>query len=524
MTANNISGSAKPTVVIIGGGPAGLTAALELLTEGKYRPLVLEAHHDVGGISRTVVHNGYRMDIGGHRFFSKSEWVMQWWQKILPVQQPTPPYHGGPFEPLKKSERVMLIRNRLSRIYFLRKYFDYPIKLNGNTIANLGPVRLVRIGFSYAASLLRPRTKPKTLEEFFISRFGRELYLTFFKDYTEKVWGVPCNRISAEWGAQRIKGLSVWNALRHALVSMFGRKSLAEQKKTQTSLIEKFMYPKFGPGQLWQVVAQQVNEVGGEVRLNHQVTGLLHDAGRLTGVRVRDVVSGHEEEISGDYFISTMPIKELVAAMSPAVPAEVGTIAAQLPYRDFLTVGLLVSRMKRNVQSQSTSANNMPPDNWIYIQERDVRIGRLQIFNNWSPFLVADPDKIWLGLEYFCQEGDDLWSMPDDEMKRFAAAELAKIGMIDAGDVLDGTVIRVPKAYPAYFGAYQEFPRLRAYLDGFPNLFLVGRNGMHRYNNQDHSMLTARLAVECIHNGRADKSAIWDVNIDDDYHEEQKKP
>ncbi len=463
------------------------------------------------------------MDIGGHRFFSKSEWVMDWWKDILPTlpeDQPLSPEQQQPAAPLRPDNRVMLIRNRLSRIYFLRKYFDYPIKLNGHTIANLGLIRLFRIGFSYTAALLRPKRKPASLEEFFVSRFGRELYLTFFKDYTEKVWGVPCNKISAEWGAQRIKGLSIWNALRHALRSLLGGK--AAQHNTHTSLIDKFMYPKYGPGQLWQVVAQQVLDAGGEVRLNQKVTALSHENGRVARLTVTDTRSGQTEEIHGDYFISTMPIKDLVAALSPPAPAEIDAIARQLPYRDFMTVGLLVPRMHANVQSQSTSSNNMPPDNWIYIQEKDVRIGRLQIFNNWSPYLVAETDKIWLGLEYFCQEGDDLWRMADEKMIQFAAAELEKIGMIRAADVLDATVIRVPKAYPAYFGAYQDFPKVRSFVDGLSNLFLIGRNGMHRYNNQDHSMLTAKLAVECIHNGETNKAAIWSVNIGDDYHEEKK--
>ncbi len=516
----------KPVVVIVGAGPAGLTAALELVRDGRMTPLVLEASDVTGGISRTVDYKGNRMDIGGHRFFSKSAWVMNWWREVLPIAADEASvqitYQGqtttvATDQAESAGGRVMLIRDRLSRIYFLRKYFDYPIKLNATTLANLGPVRLVRIGFSYAWSMLFPRRSMRSLEDFLVSRFGGELYRTFFKDYTEKVWGVPCDRISAEWGAQRIKGLSIVEALRHAFRQRFGIK--AGQDATRTSLIEHFLYPRLGPGQLWQEVARRVVEGGGEIRFGQTVQGMCHEGGRVAAVVTSDA-AGRITELRADHVISTMPVKDLVAGMQPAAPAEIGRIAAALPYRDFMTVGLLVSRMRANPQSRSADASNMPPDNWIYIQERDVRIGRLQIFNNWSPDLVADSGKVWLGLEYFCQEGDDLWRREDGAMIEFAAGELEKIGMIDCADVLDGTVIRVPKTYPAYFGAYEEFPRVREWLDGITNLYLVGRNGMHRYNNQDHSMLTAKLAVEAILDGRVDKAAIWAINVDDDYHEE----
>ncbi len=522
-----MSSAIKPCVVIVGAGPAGLTAALELIRDGRARPIVLEASDVVGGISRTVEYKGNRMDIGGHRFFSKSDWVMNWWRGILPIAADAPQvqiaYQGqtttvATDRATSEAGCVMLVRDRLSRIYFLRKYFDYPIKLNATTLANLGPVRLVRIGFSYAWSMLFPRRTMRSLEDFLVSRFGGELYRTFFKDYTEKVWGVPCDRISAEWGAQRIKGLSIVEALRHALRQRFGFG--AGQGATKTSLIEHFLYPRLGPGQLWQEVARRVTEGGGEIRYGQTVLGMRHEGGRVVAVVTIDA-AGKVTDLSADHVISTMPVKDLVAGMQPAAPADVGAIAAALPYRDFMTVGLLVSRMCANPQSRSDHASNMPPDNWIYIQERDVRIGRLQIFNNWSPDLVADSGKVWLGLEYFCEEGDDLWRQEDGAMIEFAAGELEKIGMIDRADVLDGTVIRVPKTYPAYFGAYEEFPRVREWLDGFSNLYLVGRNGMHRYNNQDHSMLTAKLAVEAILDGTVDKAAIWAVNVDDDYHEQK---
>lgn len=517
----------KPVVVIIGAGPAGLTAALELVRDGRAKPVVLEASTAVGGISRTIEYKGNRMDIGGHRFFSKSDWVMNWWLEILPIAAAEPAVEiayqgqsrtvGADGTAFTESGRVMLVRDRLSRIYFLRRYFDYPIKLNAGTLTNLGPLRLLRIGVSYAWSMLFPRRPERSLEDFLANRFGDELYRTFFKDYTEKVWGVPCDRISAEWGAQRIKGLSIVEALRHALRQRFG--SAAAEQATKTSLIEHFLYPRLGPGQLWQEVARRVVEGGGEIRFGQRVQGVRCDGGRAVSVLTADA-AGQVAELPADHVISTMPVADLVAGMQPPAPGDVREIAAALPYRDFMTVGLLVSRMRPNRQARSTKANNMPPDNWIYIQERDVRIGRLQIFNNWSPDLVADPGKVWLGLEYFCQAGDDLWRLEDAAMIDLAAGELEQIGMIDRADVLDATVIRVPKTYPAYFGAYEDFPRVRAWLDAIGNLYPVGRNGMHRYNNQDHSMLTAKLAVEAILDGKVGKATIWDVNIDDDYHEE----
>ncbi|MBK9445996.1 MAG: NAD(P)/FAD-dependent oxidoreductase [Betaproteobacteria bacterium] len=523
----------KKRVIIVGAGPAGLTAAMELLRSGQATPVVLEGSDEIGGISRTVNFKGYRMDIGGHRFFSKSDWVMNWWREILPIHSGC---DDGGVVPIsyqnkqhqvsaKKGEgandNVMLVRGRLSRIYFLRKYFDYPIKLNANTLMNLGFVRLVRIGFSYVYAMAFPRKVEKSLEDFLVNRFGGELYRTFFKDYTEKVWGVECSRISAEWGAQRIKGLSILSALRHAFSKRFLADSVDGQKATQTSLIEKFLYPKLGPGQLWEEVARRVVDGGGEIHMKHSVRSISRTGAAITSVRAVDAF-GKERDFPGDAFISTMPVKDLVNGIEPPAPEDVRQVANDLPYRDFITVGLLLNKMTRNAQSLSADQSNMPPDNWIYIQERDVRIGRLQVFNNWSPHLVSDPSKVWLGLEYFCQEGDDLWTKPDDEMIRFAAAELAKIGMIDESDVLDGTVIRVPKTYPAYFGSYSDFWKIREFVDGIGNLFLVGRNGMHRYNNQDHSMLTAKLAAEAIVAGNKDKSAIWDVNVDDEYHEEKK--
>jgi protoporphyrinogen oxidase len=558
--------------VIIGAGPAGLTAALELLRRSEIQPIILEASGEIGGISRTIKYKGNRMDIGGHRFFSKSDRVMQWWMDLMPpevdaattessapeisyqgqrrkVTVPAhlteePPLRGlGPLqheaeqdddaEPEDDAEAaetlevpapddpdlVMLIRPRKSRIYYLRKFFDYPIKLTAGTLENLGIARTVRVGISYMKSRVTQIQPEKSLEDFLINRFGRELYLTFFKSYTEKVWGTPCDQISAEWGAQRIKGLSLTTAVKHFLRKTFSRRKAATgdlaQKGTDTSLIERFMYPKFGPGQLWEHVADQVVAKGGEIHMNLRVDAIHCEAGRVVSIdAVND--AGERRTFTGDYFFSTMPMKDLVRALDAPVPANVREVSEGLEYRDFITVGLLADRLKvREIDG------GLLKDTWIYVQEPDVLLGRLQIFNNWSPYLVSDPTKVWIGLEYFCYETDELWKMDDESLKRFAVAEVAKIGILDADTVTDGHVVRVPKTYPAYFGTYSRFEELRAFTDSFANLFLVGRNGMHKYNNQDHSMLTAMTAVDGIIAGHVDKSELWNINTEQEYHEEK---
>jgi len=521
------------TAIVIGAGPAGLTAAYELLDKTDVRPIVFEAGDDVGGLSRTIEYKGNRIDIGGHRFFSRSDRVMDWWQSILPLQQGsergvevsyqnktrTVSQPGAAADPVK-DERVMLVRERVSRIFFLRKFFAYPVSLSIETLSNLGLVRTVKIGASYLGIRLSPRRDERSLEDFFVNRFGNELYRTFFKDYTEKVWGVPCDEIKPEWGSQRVKGLSVTKAIVHAIRSRFSRDESIGQKRSETSLIERFLYPKYGPGQMWREVARLVRERGGEIRMHRTAIALRTEGDRVVGVDFRNEDTGEVERVDGDFVFSTMPVQDLVRGMT-GVPDRVRQVADGLVYRDFITCGLLLRKLKIRGDGRPDAPPGLVPDNWIYIQERDVRIGRLQIFNNWSPWLVKDPGTVWLGLEYFCNEGDDLWRMSDEEFKAFAAAELAKIDVIEPGDVLDGVVIRVPKTYPAYFGSYDDFGVLREWIDRFSNLYLVGRNGMHRYNNQDHSMLTAMTAVENIRDGVASKDNIWAVNTEEDYHEEK---
>jgi protoporphyrinogen oxidase len=518
--------------VIIGAGPAGLTAALELLRRTNVKPLVLEKSDYMGGISRTVAYHGNRIDIGGHRFFSKSDRVMNWWTSMLPVEQTTEENHrlayqgrecdfqsNGPAPDPEFSDLVMLVRPRKSRIFYLRKLFDYPLKLNLATLRNLGAMRTLKAGLSYMASAIRPIHPEKTLEDFLINRFGRHLYKTFFKSYTEKVWGVPCDQISAEWGAQRIKGLSLRKALVHHLKKLVGDRSTGEigQKNTETSLIEKFLYPKLGPGQLWDEVASRVRAGGGEILTGWTVCSIHTEKDRVTGVNARNT-EGEEFFFPAQYVFSTMPVKELVQAFDAPAPAEVSQVSDGLMYRDFITVGLLLNRL--NIEEQG---EGLLKDNWIYIQEPDVLVGRMQIFNNWSPYMVRDPEKAWIGLEYFCNDTDELWHKSDEEMIALALHEVEKMGIARRADYVDATVIRMEKTYPAYFGTYDRFHVIREFVDRYQNLFLVGRNGMHKYNNQDHSMLTAMTAVDNIVAGRRDKENIWAVNTETDYHESREE-
>ncbi|MFZ2146466.1 MAG: NAD(P)/FAD-dependent oxidoreductase [Sedimentisphaerales bacterium] len=523
---------AEKTAIIIGAGPAGLTAAYELLDKTDIKPIIYEMTGDIGGISKTINYKGNRIDLGGHRFFSKSDRVMQWWENILPLQGvparddvvlgrdvPLSKKDNAP-DP-EKTDKVMLIRGRLSRIFFLRRFFDYPISLNLKTLSNLGLIRVIRIGLSYIKVRLFPIKNEESLQDFFLNRFGKELYLTFFKDYTEKIWGVPCDRIKAEWGAQRIKSLSVTKAILHAARGAVSRDSSIAQKKTETSLIGQFMYPKLGPGQMWEEVAKLVKEKGGKIYLNHKVVGLKSKDNKIIEVKVRPQITGDIKTARGDYFFSTMPVRELIHSLGERVPQEIQKVAQGLMYRDFMTVGLLLRKLKIKNETKIKTLNDIIPDNWIYVQERDVKLGRLQIFNNWSPYMVKDRGTIWIGLEYFCTQGDNLWNKSDDDFTNFAVDEFAKIDIIEKRDVLDSIVIRMPKAYPAYFGTYDQFHLIRNFTDKIENLFLTGRNGMHRYNNQDHSMLTAMKTVENIINGVKSKNNIWSVNAEQEYHEEK---
>ena len=512
--------------IIIGAGPAGLTAAYYLLKNTDIHPIILEQEDFVGGISRTVNYKGNRMDIGGHRFFSKNQEVVKLWKELLPLQgapalddklleRESKLEENGPNP--EREDEVLLNRNRVSRILYRRKFFSYPVSLSMQTIQNLGIGNMVEIGISFVLSQMLQR-KERNLEDFMVNRFGRKLYQTFFRDYTHKVWGRYPKDIDADWGSQRIKGLSLSKALMD-----FARKAMGQKEGTgETSLIERFYYPKLGPGQLWEKLRSEVERMGGEIHFHAKVVGIQMDnAHHVQGVQVEE--DGIERSLEGDVFFSSMPVSELVGGMPASLVQEsVRRTAMGLPYRDFITVGLLVDKMKLKNQTKIRTFNGNVPDCWIYVQEPEVKVGRLQIFNNWSPYMVKSPkDTVWIGMEYFCQEHDEMWERTDSDMIRFAIEELASIDVIASEDVRESTVVRVPKAYPAYFDSYKEFPKVQEFLEGVENLYCIGRNGQHRYNNMDHSMLSAMEAVQCIKDGNKHRHRVWMVNAEKEYHEEK---
>ena len=461
-------------VVVIGAGPAGLTAARELARRG-LRPVVIEKGPIVGGLSRTESYRGYHFDMGGHRFFTKVDEVRKIWQDVL-----------GP---------EFLRRPRMSRIYYNGRFFNYPLK-PFNALAGLGVWRSVLVVLSYLQWQVFPYPREDTFEQWVTNRFGRRLFLTFFKTYTEKVWGIPCSELRAEWAAQRIKDLS----LRSAIVSMFVKPGTSIK-----TLIEEFDYPRLGPGMMWRAVAEEVRQGEGAVWMDSEVTAI-----RRRDMRVESVVvttAGREESLAGDHFVSSMPVTELVLRLTPAAPAPVLAAARRLTYRDFLTVCLIVNRP------------DPFPDNWIYVHSPEVQVGRIQNFRSWSPEMVPEPGMSSLGLEYFCSEGDALWTMPDAELIRLGMRELELIGLARESDIADGCVFRVPKAYPVYDADYREaLDTVRGFVDRLENLQTIGRNGLHRYNNQDHAMLTGLLAVRNLMDDQ--RHDLWSVNTDQEYHEE----
>ena len=516
-------------VIIIGAGPAGLTAGYELLKDKNkdYEVTILEETNNIGGISRTVKYNGNRMDIGGHRFFSKDKRVVDFWQELMPLQG----YASfddkklGRMKLLKKDgpdpekeDRVMLTRTRVSRIYYLKKFFDYPVTMKKETFINMGIIRTLKAGFSYLKTIFAKK-KEDSLENFYINRFGKVLYGMFFEKYTEKLWGRHPSKISADWGAQRVKGLSIKAVIKDMFSKIFKTKKAKD--KVETSLIEEFWYPKYGPGQLGEILAQRFEQIGGVIKKRYLVKNLNIENNKIVSVECD--VNGKTEKIEGDIFISSMPIKNLVEGfIGEKVPKKIKDIASGLPYRDFITLGLLVNKLNLENETNIKTLGNIVPDCWIYVQEPDVKLGRIQIFNNWSPYMVQNPEEtVWIGLEYFCNENDEYWNMTDEDFINFAIDELEKMNIIKKEYVIDSHREKVKKAYPAYFDTYKDMDKLIEYLNTYENLYCIGRNGQHRYNNMDHSMVTAFETVKNIKNNIKTKDNIWNVNTEKEYHEEK---
>lgn len=507
-------------IVIIGAGPSGLTAGLELIKKG-YAVTILEATDAIGGISQTIHYHDQRIDIGGHRFFSKDERVMQWWNEILPYQgEPSKDdiklgriarlVEGGP-DP-EKTDEVFLIRHRVSRIYYKGKFFDYPVSFSPQTFINMGFGTSLIAGCSYLASCIH-KLPEDSLENFYINRFGKKLYSMFFEGYTKKVWGRTPAEISADWGAQRVKGVSIAALLKNVI-----QKALPVRNGTvETSLIEEFYYPKYGPGQLWETVARRFVEAGGILLKKKEVDHLEHDGLIIKSIKCKD---GSSYEC--DAVFSSMPLCDLILSLGD-VPSDIASIASGLPYRDFVTVGLLVDRLNLKNETNIPTLGNIVPDCWIYVQDTGVKMGRIQVFNNWSPYMLKDPENtVWIGLEYFCQENDEFWNMSKKDCAKLAVKELRKIGVLDRNArILDYCRVRIKKAYPAYFDSYSRINQLIEYLNRFENLYCIGRNGQHRYNNMDHSMVTAFTAIDCLES-KTDKTMLWSVNTEKEYHEEKK--
>ena len=516
----------KKKVIIIGAGPAGLSTAYELAKSDDFDITILELEKFVGGISRTAYYNGNRMDVGGHRFFTKVDRVSNLWHEIMPLQgapslddiileRKVELVEGGPNPELV--DNVMLKRNRISRIYFLKKFFDYPISMKMRTFVNMGFFRSMHAGFGYIGSAIHKR-KEKSLEDFYINRFGKPLYRLFFESYTEKLWGVHPSKLSADWGAQRVKGLSLMKAFLTAITKPFKKKN----KKVETSLIESFEYPKYGPGQLYTLLAEKLVKEGVNIVYGAEVNKIILDDKH----NIAKVVCSNGQTYEGEYFVSSMPIKDLFVSLGKeVVNEEAYDTAVNLPYRDFITVGVLLDKLKIKNKTKIKTLNNIVPDTWIYVQERDVTMGRMQLFNNWSPYMVKDPEHtVWMGLEYFCSEGDEMWNDSDEHFIANAVDELVRMGIIEAKEnVLDATRLRVKKAYPAYFGSYDNFAVVRKEIDSIANLYCVGRNGQHRYNNMDHSMLTGLIAADYIKENKTDKEALWEVNTEKEYHETKEE-
>jgi protoporphyrinogen oxidase len=474
----------EQTTVIIGAGPAGLTAASKLAENGHTVTVLEKDSEYVGGISRTAQYKGFHFDIGGHRFFSKSKEVTDWWKNRMPDD--------------------FIRRKRLSRIFYRGKFFNYPLKAM-NALFGLGIWTSTLCMLSYIKARISPIRPEKSLADWVSNRFGVRLFNIFFKTYTEKVWGRSCNELSADWAAQRIKGLSLTKAIITALFPQRGH-----GKKVVKTLIDEFDYPRFGPGMMWEKTRDDIQNLGQKVEMAHEAIRIHHDGNRITSVTSRNS-DGTEHNHTAHNFISSMPLRECVLSMQPSLPEQVTNAAKALEYRDFLTIALVINK------------TDLFPDNWIYVHDPSVKLGRIQNFNNWSPFMVPDSSQTCLGLEYFCFEGDELWTMPDDQLIELGKTEIDRLGLVKKSDIIDGTVVRMPKAYPVYSPGYLDNVKfIQDALRKFQNFQVIGRNGMHKYNNQDHSMMTAMLAAQNIIESNA-RYDVWNVNTDAEYHEGEVK-
>lgn len=498
----------KKKVIIIGAGPAGLTAAYELSRDKRLKVIVIEKEKYVGGLSTTLEYKGNKLDIGGHRFFTQSDRVINWWLSFLPLKTKKPftiKYQGSekrinpPEIGQDQNRGQMLVRDRISRIYYHGKFYDYPISINIKTVSNLGLGKSFQILFDFAIARILKHDKDKSLEDFFINRFGKHLYHTFFRTYTEKVWGVKCSEIPASWGHQRIKQISLISTIKSSISYMFSQ----DGKKN-----DQFLYPTNGPGQLWNIVKESCEENGVEFILDTEVNSLKKTRSKIHSVKISK--NKKDVTLKSDYVVSTMPIDKLAKSLTPKAPKNIMQITDNLVYRDFIIVGILIPK---------SHFIEKLIDNWIYIHDSEVLVGRIQVFNNWSPTMVKDKKYYWVGMEYFCNNGDTLWKSSNKKLLDLAAKELWKLKLIKRKNTYNGKVVKVPKAYPAYHGSYPKMGKVREYFDEIENMYLIGRNGMHRYNNQDHSMLSAMKAAEAIIDNSYDKAEIWEVNENEEYHE-----
>ena len=503
----------KKTILILGAGPAGLTAAYELASKSdKFKIIVLDKNNCVGGMCRSLKYKNNYMDIGGHRYFTKFNKIKKWWLNILPLQ--TAPakddillsrnldlLSNNNADP-EKIDKVMLKRFRYTRIFYLNKFFDYPVKLNFTTFKGLGLTRMGKIFFSYVHAKIFPIKPEKTAEDFLTNSFGKELYSTFFKNYTEKLWGIQCDKISAEWGKERIRGIKFWETVLSFLRSLFPRKD---------TFPDDFLYPKLGPGQIWEEVAKSITEMGVEIRLNSTIGKIITNKSKI--IKIETTENGKKRTIDADYVISSLAIQDLINMMND-VPKTVQETAEGLVYRNFRSAAILLKKLKLKNKTSIKSINNLLPDTWIYIQENNVKMGRMQIFNNWSPYLPENSDNVWIAFEYFCSDSDDIWLLSDKEFEKLAIDEGVKIGIIDTADVLDATSAKIEKAYPAYFGSYNNFDTIKEYSDSIKNLYLIGRNGMHKYINIDHAMLSGMEAAKNILQNLPNKANIWNTDTD----------